>query len=233
VNIFSSGPGAVAVIEESGYPPASLFLESWNSRKFSSIITSVAVQHRGNVHVAHTLQEFTHLYVFGDRVGEMTVSGVSFSRVCPIGILPQSHGLEWVHDYYLRNRVALRSTPVALVLGLLTVFRGFLLGAGIALNDPQHGMGQFSLKFLLLPPRTGGPTGPIEDPYTRDNILIGGSGGGSGSGGNDGGGGGGNGGGGGSGGSGDGSGGDGGLWRGVGGGGVDTGYGDGLRGGSA
>lgn len=223
MNILPTGPGAFAVIEESGFPPASLFLESWSGKKFNSVITSVSIQHRGNFQVTHTLQEFTHLYVFGDRAGEMTVSGVSFSRVCPVGALPQSHGLEWVHDYYLRNRLAMRSTPVALVLGLLTVFRGFLMGAGIALNDPQQGLGQFSLKFLLLPPRSGGPTGPIDDPNSGEGGSSGGSfGGDDGSGLN-----------GGTGGGGSGSGGDDGVFRGVGLGGSDSSYGDGLRGGSA
>ena len=36
MNIFTTGPGAVAVIEESGCPPASLFLESWSGKKFNS-----------------------------------------------------------------------------------------------------------------------------------------------------------------------------------------------------
>jgi hypothetical protein len=157
MNIFSAGPGAVTAINEAGFPPAALFLEGWNGPAFNSIITGVSLQHQGNVQFMHTMQEFVYLYVFGDRVGDMTVSGVSFSRTCAPGLSnAQAHGLEWTHSYYLANRVALRARPVALVLGLVTVFEGFLVGAGLALNDPQQGLGQFSLKFAMLPPRAGG-----------------------------------------------------------------------------
>lgn len=157
MNIFSAGPGAVTAIDEGGFPPAALFLEGWNGPTFNSIITGVSLQHQGNVQFMHTLQEFVYLYIFGDRMGDMMVSGVSFSRTCATGISTiQAHGLEWVHSYYLFNRVALRARPVSLVLGLTTVFQGFLVGSGIALNDPQQGLGQFTLKFAVLPPRSSG-----------------------------------------------------------------------------
>ena len=127
----------------------SLFLEEWEGFfNFKSIITGVSVEQQGGVQFLHTLRDFIYIYVFGERISAMQVSGLSFWDKCDA---PTYHGIEWVNAYYLNNRVSERATPVTLVLGLATAFFGFLIRFKFDYNDPEQQIAQFMLDFRVIP----------------------------------------------------------------------------------
>lgn len=158
VDIFSAQPGSVTAIDSAGLPPLTLFLEGWGGGPaFNSIITGLSIQQQAGVQFVHTLREFIYVYVFGERIGDITVSGLSFARGCTgaAGALNlQYHGLEWVNAFYLTNRATVRASPLVFVLGLASPFVGFLVGCNLQVNDPERGLGQWTLRFATVPQKT-------------------------------------------------------------------------------
>jgi hypothetical protein len=148
MDIFKSQPGKVAAIDSPGVP-MSLFIEGWGGFfGFKSIITEFKVQAQGGVQFMHTLRDFIYVYVFGERISQMSISGISFFYDCGGGTC---HGLEYVNQYYLANRVSERATPITTVLGCGTPFFGFLVGMTIDLNNPADLIGQFALDLRVIP----------------------------------------------------------------------------------
>lgn len=149
-DIFTTAPGAVVAINSPGIP-MNLFLEGWGGYPFyKSIITSFRVQTQSGVQFLHTLRDFIYVYSFGERIGDMTLSGVSFAFQCETQDILY-HGLEYALAYYLLNRAATRPTPVTVVLGGGTPFFGFLVGMNMELADTERVLGNFNYTFKIIP----------------------------------------------------------------------------------
>lgn len=148
MDLFNTQRGRVAAVDSPGIP-MSLFIEGWDGFfGFKSIITQIKVVAQGGVQFMHTLRDFIYIYVFGERIGQMTISGLSFFISCDE---TPCHGLEYVNQYYLDNRVSERATPLTVVLGCGTPFFGFLVGMSLDLNNAEDLIGQFSLDLRVIP----------------------------------------------------------------------------------
>jgi hypothetical protein len=172
MDIFSSAPGRVSAIDSVGVPILLLIGDDSENRPHNSnfgslgamgsIITGIKGQSQGGFQFRHTLLDFVYLYVFGERVGQLSLEGISFAEQCiPRGF----HGLEQVNAYYLDNRVAERADPVTIVLGLDLAFYAFLTGFSFDLSDTEKGIGRFSLALHVIPETRSheDPGGGIED----------------------------------------------------------------------
>ena len=99
----------------------------WSTHR--SIITRITMSMQGNFQFLHTLGGDIYIYVFGDRVGQMTVSGLCVSaNDCTAGATAGQHGLEFVLAYYKSNRISTRATPLTMLIGQSTTITGFLAG---------------------------------------------------------------------------------------------------------
>lgn len=148
-DIFSHSRGRVVAHNEPSGIPMSLFLEGWGGFfGFKSIITNVKLEATGAVQFLHTLRDFIYIYVFGDRISSMQISGLSFWDRCDA---PNYHGIEYVNAYYLQNRVSERAAPVTMVIGLGTPFFGFLVRFSFDYNDAEAQIAQFTLDFRVIP----------------------------------------------------------------------------------
>lgn len=62
------------------------FSDFWEGRVsydiHRSIITRIGVSHAGNYQFLHTLGNSVYIYTFGDRMGQVTVHGLSFAKQC-------------------------------------------------------------------------------------------------------------------------------------------------------
>ena len=151
--IFGS-PGRVMAIQASELAiPLSMEMERWPDgagRQFKAIITSVAVSSQGGFQFLHSLRQYVYIYIFGERVGELTVSGLTFSGGCEDNPDVPKSGMEAVLAYYNLMRATRRPCPVGVRVGG-TAFRGFLLGVQLAILDADSGLGRFTLKFHTPP----------------------------------------------------------------------------------
>lgn len=149
-DIFSSVRGVVTAVSSIGVP-VGLAIQYWGGYQFfKSVVTNMTFQSQGNVQFLHTLRDFIYIYTFGERIGELTIHGVSFAFPCEHPSQP-THGLEYVLAYYSINRTAARATPIPIVLGSSTTFWAFLTGIKLDFHDAEKNMGQFVMTFHSIP----------------------------------------------------------------------------------
>lgn len=149
MDLFNSGRGLVAALDSPGFP-INIYFEGWGGYAATkSLVTGIKIQQQSGVQFLHTLRDFIYIYVYGERIGSMSISGVSFASSC--GGSGGCHGLESVNAYYLNNRVSQKAAPTTIVIGCGTPFFGFLTGVDIDFNDPEQLLAQYSLKFQVIP----------------------------------------------------------------------------------
>jgi len=113
-------------------------------------VTGFALELQGNYQFLHTVNEFIYLYVFGDRIGELVLTGMGFfGDVCP-GTL--GAGVCELLDFYKENRVAKRPDPVSVSMGDCGTFLAFLTGMRIEIAKPETSVAQWVLRFNVLMP---------------------------------------------------------------------------------
>ena len=112
-----------------------------------SLITRVTVAQQANVQFLHALGSQIFVYAFGDRMGSITLSGLSASCPCPQG---NDLGIERILKYYSDNRVSKRKKPVRVTIGK-TVLEGFVLSVSGDTVDPSTNIIQWGLNLATLP----------------------------------------------------------------------------------
>lgn len=137
-------------------------IEQENSLSFrvhKTIITRLGVSSAGNFQFLHTIGNDVYIYVFGDRMGSITLSGLSFENNCSIlndalassEEREQGHGFELLYKWYKENRLAVRSRPISVTIGRDTTFQGFVTGLTGDVQDVQHRTITFQLTLATLP----------------------------------------------------------------------------------
>ena len=123
---------------------------SWESH--TSIITRITVAEQGNYQFLHTIGNDVYIYVFGDRMGSVTISGLSMTTDCS-GSVPKGgeHGFEKIMQWYKKNRVAARKEPVRVTIGEGTHFEGFVVGLTGDVVDVSMRLVQYGLQIVTLP----------------------------------------------------------------------------------
>lgn len=179
--VFEGGPGKVAFYTGAVQAGATIkpLIRTDPAIDFDStrsIVTRVAMSQQTNHQFLHTLGNEIHIYVFGDRIGQMTISGLSFGPNCE-GV-NSNFGIEKMLEWYNVNKLSTRPDPVRVQIGNVPV-RGFVASLDVDVVDPKTWVTQFNLQLMVIPPRTipsvlvGLPiTGPLPltDPFDRSII---------------------------------------------------------------
>lgn len=118
-------------------------------------MTGFALELNGNYQFLHTVNDFIYVYSFGDRIGELTISGLGFADVCSPGNngIEQGKKLTDVIKFYELNRLKEKRDMTVTIGGgtEATTFWAFLTGARFEMQDPQTLVGQWSLRFHVVP----------------------------------------------------------------------------------
>jgi hypothetical protein len=153
--LFQSAPGSVVQLDETGVqcttqllglPDANITFEAQRS-----IITRVVVSQQVNVQFLHTLGALVYIYVFGDRMGQVTLSGLSFACTCPDDTLL---GAEQMLLWYRTNRASNRAFPIRVLIGNY-VIEGFVTGVTEDVVDPTTSLVQWGVTINALPDDDG------------------------------------------------------------------------------
>jgi len=121
----------------------------YNPGQLTMPISGFALELNGNYQFLHTVNDFIYVYAFGNRVGELTVSGFGFVKPCPGA---DSAKLCNVYDFYHENRIK-KNGKMSVTIGdcANSTFWAFLTGMRLELQDPQTLVGQWSLRFNIVP----------------------------------------------------------------------------------
>jgi len=151
-DIFSTARGSVVAVDGPGVT-VRVALEGWQGYNgFKAVITGVNLETENGTQFLHTLRDFIYVYTFGERVGQMTIQGVTFAVACGDDAGEASyHGLEYAYAYYLRARASELTRPVTVTLGGDTTFFAFVVGMRADLDDTESTMGRFSLVLKTVP----------------------------------------------------------------------------------
>jgi hypothetical protein len=164
--VFSQNTGRVVAINDQ-VAAGSLSLVSLvgdtrvNYQVHNSIFTRVGVAAGGNFQFLHTIADDVYMYVFGDRMGQVVIDGISFADKCAVsgGTVAQfapgsynfRHGIEEMLEWYERNRLSARKDPVLVTIGRSKAFAGFITSLNANVQDPLHRTVNFQITVTLLP----------------------------------------------------------------------------------
>jgi len=168
--VFSRNTGKVIAIPDK-VAEGSFSLGNVTSDKITytghkSIITRIGLSAAGNYQFLHTIGNDVYVYVFGDRMGQIQIHGISFQGDCMTGggggirgLVPTQttptgagrHGFELLYDWYENNRLAAKLSPVTVTIGRSTIFKGFLTSLTGSVQDPIHRTIEYSLTIATIP----------------------------------------------------------------------------------
>lgn len=148
--VFSTKPGQVIQLDDPALACSTNFLSidpdiSFDTEK--SIVTRVTVSQQVNVQFLHTLGSLIYIYVFGDRMGQVSLSGLSFACECPEGT---ELGAEKMMTWYKKNRASKKADPVRVTIGKTTI-EGFVTSFTEDVVDPSLRLVQWGVNLASLP----------------------------------------------------------------------------------
>jgi hypothetical protein len=157
--IFAGGDGRenrgrVTVLDRPGASPTEIItVPGWGGfTGFKSVITGFSLSEQANFQFQHSLGNEIFAYVFGDKIGQVTVGGLSFFDACDTGGLAGGPlGLARVREYYQRNKISTRPTPLLITLQPSTVLPCFLVAFRGQVADPALRLFEFALTLALIP----------------------------------------------------------------------------------
>lgn len=148
MNLFSDRTGSMVLVEDFGLPIA-MRLGRWgNAQTMKSIVTSFGSGLAANVQFNHTLYDTIYAYVFGDRLSDFRIGGMSFASLCNAGGVS---GLEMVWKYYQANKISTAGVPVTVAIGTTISYEAYLLDFSFQSNDPVFSMAQWEMRMAFHP----------------------------------------------------------------------------------
>ena len=159
---FAGEVGRVVAMQDPGMPVSVRALSvdggAFGFAQFRAIVNRIMVSRQGNFQFMHTLGNGIYIYTFGDRIGQMVISGLAMQGYCnslgQLGIALGSGGMtgiERVMAYYNANRIAARDSPITVTIGTSTTLVGYLGALQVDSGNPELGLYSFNLPLILLP----------------------------------------------------------------------------------
>jgi hypothetical protein len=156
-SIFTPCEGGVLKVKNNCASGGGIAVIAVDNFATTAPITGFSLDLSTNHQFIHTLDEFIYVYAFGDRVGELTLTGVAFFNQ------PRSTGAPGinqcnkvadprdVYSYYLKNRLSRSMTPTQInINGGEVRLIGFLTGLRMEVPDPRLPIMQWSLRFNVI-----------------------------------------------------------------------------------
>jgi len=144
MSLFGDNEGKIVTLGNTGMP--ALINLSGVTGVNKVLVMGMGFGQGANVQFMHTLKDAIYVYAFGERMGQIKISGLLLFRSCGGG----GGGLPSIVNYYKSNSVSLNGRPLRISLST-QVLKGFLVGIEFGGLDPIMGTAQFSLIFASLP----------------------------------------------------------------------------------
>jgi hypothetical protein len=175
-DIFSSLPGRVALVASNDSVAGVIgSVDLWEGFpsfgspvgfEMQAIFTGTSHSEDSGHQFRHSLSRNVYLYVFGDRVGEMMLSGIGFGGgACnalsnPVSpATSEASGVSQIIDYYEGMRLTTRASSMNIVLANDQSFQAYLIKYKIDALPPEWA-GAANFSFLLRTvPRSSVPRG--------------------------------------------------------------------------
>ena len=148
-SVFASNPiGNVVVLPTNQTATFSLIDTDIPTTK--STVMGWSMGETVNAQFTHTMGDDIYMNVFGNRVGQLTIQGISFNT---LNCDPSQHGIVEIINYYRANRISSNSQPITITIGGrggITI-KGALTAATYNSNAPENWMVQYSITIATVP----------------------------------------------------------------------------------
>jgi hypothetical protein len=141
--------GTVITIEGCEGIPGTLSVDGFEGK--AAIIVAPAVNQKVNAQFQTSLKESVYVYVFGDQMGNIALSGLAFASRCE----DDENGIKELFEYYDEYRAAVRKEVVTVTIAD-KAFSGFLISMDVRPQDPEHMISAFNLAIAVLPEKKNG-----------------------------------------------------------------------------
>lgn len=148
MSVFSSCDGEILKVQTDCKNSDSIAAVSVDGFVANVPLTGFALDLSTNHQFLHSLDEFIYVFAFGDRVGELTLSGITFTGKCPNTTSGEPKD---IYSYYLQNRVSKTLKPTKItVSGGQTTLLGFLTGMRMEIPNPSLPVMQWVLRYHVI-----------------------------------------------------------------------------------
>lgn len=198
--LFDNSPGLVRVMQlASGSAPGLISVRGKSGNltgQNSVIIQSIGVSQEVQAQFMVSLQKLVYIYCFGDRPGQITVTGLAFDSFClgnagsndPFTPPPPFNfsatglsgsasnagggsaamaGVDTIMSYYTINRAVAEDNIIKVLLGK-TSFQGYLISMNMQTANTEQKMFQFTLTIWTVPNKVG-PDGSVSSTSSQDS----------------------------------------------------------------
>lgn len=145
MDLFACRRGMVSVMEGCQGVPGKLQLEGFEP--LAAIIEAPGMKQNVNAQFMSSLADAVYVYVFGDKMGSVTLSGLAFAGKCGDS---SASGLKDLNDYYKNFRASQRREAVIVTIGPIS-FSGFLTDLEITTRSVSDMVMSFTLFIRTLP----------------------------------------------------------------------------------
>lgn len=156
--MFASNAGILAVRNIEGGVPALVSISGPGgelTQLDSVIVRTIGVTQDVSAQFVTSLQKVVYVYCFGDKMGQITVGGLAFSRVCSSGApTGDMKGTTDLMNYYDASRAVDEKRVMKVMLGGHT-FQGYLLAMNLQTEDTSMRTFNFGFTITTVPKQIG------------------------------------------------------------------------------
>lgn len=125
----------------------------------ASVVTGINLNEECNVQFMPSLRNTHYIYTFGEKIGQMSVSGICFLVGCAnSATAAATTGFHRVYEFYQAYRISTYNYPLTLTLtsvgGKTVVFKCFLCSLNQSITDPRQMLGSFNLTMYYIQDKT-------------------------------------------------------------------------------
>jgi hypothetical protein len=138
--------GIMKVFSSGSATPLTFTMGGWASGASAqnAVIAGVSANTQGNYQFMLTMRNYTYVYIFGEKMGDVAVSGVAGVE-CDEAV----HGLTYALQYYNTYAISVSGTPIALQFGGY-IANAFLIGGSFQYMNPQSRLARFQFNFKTI-----------------------------------------------------------------------------------
>jgi hypothetical protein len=159
--IFTQAAGKVSIVPGQNMAPTNLYIDTGDlplspdasirlgKAITNLIVTNLQVEENVNAQFMYSLTDTVHSFIFGDKLGQLTIGGVAVGSMCHKGTASVStkSGLENIQLIYRGFKYSTYRTALRISVANVP-YTCYLMGCLIDYSDTQNHFTRFSLRFL-------------------------------------------------------------------------------------
>ena len=109
-DIFNSTPGIVVAMKAPQAIPSRIRIGTFTPK--AALISGMNYTQRTNQQFQYSLDKNVYIYVFGDLMGTLEISGIAFPQLCT-----GEDGIVEVFEFYRKNRASVQPQSISVAVG--------------------------------------------------------------------------------------------------------------------